>query len=97
MPPDPSTPPARWQFPLSYLLYVTTVFAIGFALVRSVFAVPGGWLLTVTALVYISALIAYFALRFPFLLRRWRRATAKIEQGQDELRQFADDLQSRKP
>lgn len=81
--------PRRFQFRLSYLLYLLTLCAIGCALVRPILLLRGGWLVTTLGSLYVASLIAYFAIRVPILVRRLRRSTMSLAAKQLELSEFA--------
>lgn len=83
------TRPRRLQFRLSYLLYLITLFALGFALVRLVISVRGGWLMNTAGTLYLLALVIYFGVRLPILFRRWRSGARQMEAKRQELTAFA--------
>ena len=70
--------PRRFQFRLSYLIYLITLSAIGFAVLRHLVGQDRDWVLNTSATLYVLAWIAYFGIRVPILWRRMRRARRQI-------------------
>jgi DMSO/TMAO reductase YedYZ heme-binding membrane subunit len=84
--------PKRWfQFPLSYLIYLLTLAALGFALLRRVLDIHGGWKLTAFVSAYVAVLIAYFAFRFPVLFGRLRRGNQSLRARRAKMANLVDD------
>ena len=88
--------PNRFQFRLSYLLYVLTVFAVAFAVIRRVVATHFLWLETSIELVLVGALIVYFVIRVPLLFRRWRRGSRQVASQRQQLEEFAMELKKKR-
>jgi hypothetical protein len=74
-----------FQFRLSYLLYLTTLCAIGFTLLRNVLALRGGWLAMTVGTLYVAALMVYFGVRVPFLIGRLRRGAREAAARRQQL------------
>lgn len=85
----------RFQFRLSYLIYLLTVIALALAILRRLFDIGGGWQLNLVFVVYLAALTAYFSLRFPFLLRRLWQGRQRIAAQQASRQQFLDQARGR--
>ena len=85
--PEPAARSPRFQFRLSYLVYLLTLVALGFALLRRVIDIGGGWRMNAGMAIYLAALTAYFAFRFPILVGRFRRRQQKLQARRAELSQ----------
>ena len=95
-PTDPNPKPNRFQFRLSYLLYVLTVCAVGFAVLRRVVATHFLWVETSVEVLLIGALIVYFGIRVPILFRRWRRGAREVARQKQELAELAGELKKKR-
>lgn len=93
-PPEKDAPSLgkRFQFRLSYLIYLLTLLAIGFVLLRHVFDVQAGWVFNTVMSAWVAALIAYFAFRLPILLRRLTKANRQLRTTRAELANFAANV-----
>src|SRR5688572_27826595 len=89
-------PPKRLQFRLSYLLYVLTVFAVGFAALRRVIFHHLEWKMTTFELVLVGALIAYFVIRVPILFRRWRRGASKVASHKQQMSELVAEMKNKR-
>jgi hypothetical protein len=82
--------PGTIQFRLSYLIYLTAVAALGFAILRSVLDIRGGWQLNAVMMIYLGVLLAYFGIRVPLLFRRYRRGKRRDEARRADLARLVD-------
>jgi hypothetical protein len=78
------------------LIYLTTLFAIGFALLRPIFSQNQGWLFNTVAAAYIGLLVIYCAFRLPILRRRLRNNAKRLHEKRQELSQAATGLRQSK-
>jgi hypothetical protein len=83
------------QFRLSYLLYLLTLVALGSALLRRVLDIRGGWQFTAVMAVYLAALVAYFAIRVPLLVRRLGQQRRRDVARRAELKRMLDEARRR--
>jgi hypothetical protein len=81
----------RIQFRLSYLIYLLTLVAVGFAVLRRVFEMEAGWQFNATMAAYVAVLTMYFALRFPILIRRLARSRHAIRARRAEMAADAEN------
>jgi hypothetical protein len=77
--------PGILQFRLSYLIYLTAVAGLGFAILRTVLNIRGGWHLNAVMMIYLAVLLAYFGIRVPLLFRRYNRGKRRDEARRAEL------------
>ena len=77
-PPPLPAPPRTTQFGIRYLVYVTTLAAVMLGFWKSILAPAFGRDIPVELAICGSFLFAYFAIRWPILLRRFARGREAI-------------------
>jgi hypothetical protein len=99
-PPNHPQPHRKFQFRLSYLLYLLTVFAVASAVVRGVLAYHSNWSMTPLEswclIIILTFMLAYFTIRVPLLFRRWRRGAANVADRKRELAKLAAELREKR-
>jgi hypothetical protein len=91
--PAPIKPAPPWyQFRISYLFYLLTLFAIAATLLRPFLDFHSGWKFTIVAAIYVAALTLYFGIRIPILLRRFQRKRLALDTRRQELQKLATEI-----
>ena len=85
----------KLQFRLSYLIYLLTLFAIAFAILRRFMWPDAGWMFLTSVAIPVFTVTFYFAVRFPILLSRLMKGRRVVAAKKVEMVQLADEARAR--